>query len=39
MFKHSVTAAAIGLALLASATVQAESFRPHPPLLVHTWVA
>lgn len=30
MFKHSVTAAAIGLALLASATVQAESFPPAP---------
>lgn len=30
MFKHSVTAAAIGLALFASAAVQAESFPPAP---------
>lgn len=30
MFKRSVTAAAIGLALFASATVQAESFPPAP---------
>ena len=30
MFKRSVTAAAIGLALFASAAVQAESFPPAP---------